>query len=49
MQMPEEEEEVFRALMERDAKARKEGRDEAAKRLRNADEYEQMRLYGPSD
>jgi hypothetical protein len=46
--MPKEEEDAFSMLMERDAKARKEGRDEAARRLRAADEYESIKLYGPT-
>ncbi len=43
--MPAEEEAAFNALMARDSAARDAQRQAAAERIKNADEYEQIKLY----
>jgi hypothetical protein len=43
--MPTEEEETFKELMAKDAAARKRRAEEAARRLKAADEYEAIKLY----
>jgi 3-methyl-2-oxobutanoate hydroxymethyltransferase len=43
--MPKEELEAFQALMAKDAAARKAQAEEAAERLKQSDEYEQIKLY----
>jgi 3-methyl-2-oxobutanoate hydroxymethyltransferase len=43
--MPKEEEEAFRLLMEKDAAVRKAQAAQAAERIKQSDEYEQIKLY----
>ena len=43
--MPKEELEAFQALMAKDAAARKAQAEEAVERLKQSDEYEQIKLY----
>ena len=43
--MPPDEEEMFKALMAKDAQARGKKGEATAKRLKAADEYETIKLY----
>lgn len=44
--MPKKEEELFTELLARDAQVREQQHEQTAKKMKDADEYEALNLYG---